>query len=82
MLTYGRYAYGKKLYKCTIWFKQIFSSSSFVGLLFYVTLKFALAVPWGIVRVLLGAAAFIALLKRVDVFYVVLTGAAISIAVF
>jgi chromate transporter len=54
----------------------------FVGLLVFVAAKFALAVQWDIVRVLLGAAAFIALLKRVDVLYVVLTGAAISIAVF
>ncbi len=60
--------------------KGIFAS--FVGLLFYVTLKFALAVPWDIIRVLLGVTAFIALTKRVDVLYVVLTGAAISIFVF
>ena len=60
--------------------KGIFAS--FVGLLFYVTLKFALAVPGDIIRVLLGVTAFIALTKRVDVLYVVLTGAAISIFVF
>lgn len=50
-------------------------------LLFYVTLKFALAVPWDIVRLLFGLGALIALAKRVDVLYVVLIGAAISIVV-
>lgn len=56
--------------------------ASFVGLLFYVTLKFALAVPWDIVRLLFGLGALIALTKRVDVLYVVLIGAVISIFVF
>lgn len=52
--------------------------ASFVGLLFYVTVKFGLAVPWNIVRVTLAGAAFVALVKKVDILYVVLIGAVIS----
>jgi len=54
----------------------------FVGLLVFVAVKFALTVQWDIVRVLLGAAAFIALLKRIDVLYIVIIGAAVSIVLF
>jgi chromate transporter len=56
--------------------------ASFVGLLFFVTVKFALAVPWDIVRALLVCAAFVALLKKVDILYVVLITAIISAFVF
>ncbi len=52
--------------------------ASFVGLLTYVTIKFAVAVPWDVLKVLLGAAALAALLKKVDILYVVLAGAAFS----
>jgi chromate transporter len=55
--------------------------ASFVGLLFFVTLKFLLTVPWDTVRAMLGLAALTALLSRVDVLYVVVLGAAISIIV-
>lgn len=54
----------------------------FVGLLVFVAAKFALAVQWDIVRVLLGVSALIALIKKVDVLHVVLIGAVISIVVF
>jgi chromate transporter len=60
--------------------KGIFSS--FVGLLLYVTLKFALDVPWDILRALLGLAALTALVKKIDVLYIVLIGAAISLVLF
>jgi chromate transporter len=56
--------------------------ASFVGLLFFVSLKFALAVPWDGIRVLLALAAFTALLKKVDVVYVVLIAAIISVIIF
>jgi chromate transporter len=56
--------------------------ASFVGLLLYVTVRFALAVPWDILRVCLVAAALIALLRKVDLLYIVLIGAAISVALF
>jgi chromate transporter len=64
-----------------VWFSKATKGilASFVGLLFFVTLKFALAVPWDAVKVLLGLAALTALIKKVDVLYIVLIGAAISI---
>jgi chromate transporter len=56
--------------------------ASFVGLLFFVTVKFALAMPWDIVRAALVCAAFVALLRKVNIIYVVLAGAALSLALF
>jgi len=53
--------------------------ASFVGLLLFVSVKFILNVPWDLVRVLLGLAAMLALVKKVDVLYVVLLGAVMSI---
>jgi chromate transporter len=54
--------------------------ASFVGLLLFATLKFALNVPWDIIRSLLGLAAMTALVKKIDILYVVLIGALISLA--
>ena len=56
--------------------------ASFVGLLLYVTVKFAFAVPWNVLTVLVCAAALGALLKKIDILYVVCIGAALSIALF
>ncbi len=56
--------------------------ASFVGLLFFVTIKFALAVSWDTVKVLLGAAALTALLRKVNILYIVLAGAALSVLLF
>jgi chromate transporter len=56
--------------------------ASFVGLLFFVTVKFALAVPWDGIRVVLVCAAFGALLRKVDILYVVFVAAVISVFVF
>ncbi len=53
--------------------------ASFVGLLLFVTLKFLLNVEWNTLKILLGFAAFIALLNKVEVLYIVLCGALISI---
>jgi len=58
--------------------KGIFAS--FVGLLFFVTWQFAFVVPWDVVRGLLMAAALLALVKKLDILYVVLIGATISLA--
>jgi chromate transporter len=55
--------------------------SSFVGLLLSVTLKFGLNVSWDLIRFLFGLAAMIALMKKVDVLYVVLAGAVVSILI-
>ena len=56
--------------------------ASFVGLLFFVTVKFALAVPWDLMRGLSGIAAFAALYRKVDILYVVLTAAVVSLLIF
>jgi chromate transporter len=54
--------------------------ASFVGLLLFVTIKFALAVPWDLVRILLVAGAFLAIVRKIDILYIVPIGAAISLA--
>ena len=56
--------------------------TSFVGLLLYVLIKFIIAVPWDIPWVLLGVVALIALLKKIDLLYIVIIGAIISIWLF
>jgi chromate transporter len=56
--------------------------ATFVGLLFYVTIKFAYAVPWNVARILLVSAAFIALMRKIDILYVVLAGALLSVIIF
>jgi chromate transporter len=56
--------------------------ASFVGLLLYVTITFALAVPWDILRVLVCVASFVALLKKIDTLWIIGIGAALSIVVF
>ena len=56
--------------------------ATFVGLLFYATIKFAFAVPWEVVRVLLALGALTALIRKIDILYVVLIGAVISIFIF
>ncbi len=60
--------------------KGIFSS--FTGFLFTTTILFALNIPWDIPRVLLVIAAFIALLYKVQIYWVVPIGAIISILIF
>jgi chromate transporter len=55
---------------------------SFVGLLLFVTIKFGLDVPWDPLRAMIGAAALVALIRRVDILYVVLTGAVLSFILF
>jgi chromate transporter len=55
--------------------------ATFVGLLCFITFKFGYAVPWDAARIILGLAAFAALYKKVDILYVVIFGAAISIFV-
>ncbi len=52
---------------------------SFVGLLFTVTFRFGLNVQWDKARTLLACSALVALLVKVDILWVVLAGAIISI---
>jgi len=52
---------------------------SFVGLLVITAVRLGLAIPWTIPHGLLSAAAFAALLLRVDLIWVITAGAALSI---
>jgi chromate transporter len=65
------------------YFKKVITgiSCSFVGLLLTVTIRFALDISWDVPRILLSGAAFIALLLKVDILWVVLAGTVISLIV-
>ena len=56
--------------------------ASFVGLLFSMTIRFAVAVPWEPSKVLFGIALVIALARKMNILYIVLIGSALSIALF
>lgn len=56
--------------------------ASFVGLLFTVTIRFALNVPWDLPRVVVAVAAFVALYLKVEILWVVLGGVILSIIAF
>lgn len=56
--------------------------ASFVGLLLFVTIQFGLAVPWSLPKVLLCVVALAALLRRIDVLWVVVTGGIVSVLLF
>ncbi len=56
--------------------------ASFVGLLLFVTAKFALAVPWDLFRGLLVLASLAALIRKIDLIYIVPIGAALSLFLF
>lgn len=56
-------------------------TASFVALLIFVTERFAAGIAWTPVSVVLVVAAFIALVRRVDVLWVVLVGAALWLVV-
>jgi chromate transporter len=56
--------------------------ASFVGLLFFVTVRFAMSVHWDIGKAVLACAAFAALFKKVDILYVVLISIVISLLAF
>lgn len=55
--------------------------NSFVGLLLFVSLRFAFAIPWDVPRAILFLGALVALLFKRDVLWVVLGGAVISVFV-
>ena len=56
--------------------------ASFVGLLFYMTIRFAVAVPWEPSKVLFGIAVVFALARKMNILHVVLIGSALSIVIF
>jgi chromate transporter len=68
----------------SVHFNQIIQGvlCSFVGLLFTVTLRFAWNVHWDIPHILLASAAWIALLFKVDILWVVMAGILFSIVLF
>jgi len=55
--------------------------ASFVGLLLAVTIQFAIATSWTAPSILLATAAFVALRFKIDILWVVLVGAGVSIFV-
>ncbi|HEY6839503.1 MAG TPA: chromate efflux transporter, partial [Geobacteraceae bacterium] len=56
--------------------------SCFVGLLVYVTYKFGHDIPWDGARLFLVAAAFLALVRKIDILLVVLVGAIFAVVKF
>jgi hypothetical protein len=54
----------------------------FIGLLLVVTFRFASDIPWDGRRAMLGAVAFVALLSKVELIWVVLGGTAFSAVFF
>jgi chromate transporter len=54
----------------------------FVGLLFYVTYRFAHDIQWDLARVFLGVAAYLALYRKIDILLIVLVGALYSVVKF
>ncbi len=64
----------------SLWFRRALRGvlASFVGLLVAVALNFGLSVAWSIPVVLIGAAALTALWFKIDIFWVVLAGAAVA----
>jgi len=56
--------------------------ASFVGLLCYMTIRFAVAVPWEMTKILFGIAVVVALARKINILYVVLIGSVLSMVVF
>ncbi len=82
MIVVGIVPYFDRL-RSSPYFKKVITGilCSFVGLLLTVTVRFALDIPWDVLRILLSGAAFIALILKVDILWVVLVGTAISLIV-
>jgi len=56
--------------------------ASFLGLLLYVGIRFLTAVPWNILKIFLGIAVLIALIRKIDILYIVAAGAIFSLIFF
>jgi len=54
---------------------------SFVGLLLAVTIQFSLAIHWGLTQLLVAFVAVLALGLKVDILWVVLAGAVVSVLI-
>lgn len=53
--------------------------ASFTGLLLFVTVKFTGNIDWSLIKILMVIVSFIALLKKVNIFYVVIAGVLLSL---
>jgi chromate transporter len=82
MIVVGTSPYFDRL-RSSPYFKKVITGilCSFVGLLLTVTIRFALDIPWDLPRILLSGAAFVALILKVDILWVVLAGTVISLIV-
>jgi chromate transporter len=82
MIVVGIVPYFERL-RNSPYFKKVITGilCSFVGLLLTVTIRFALDIPWDIPRILLSGSAFVALILKVDILWVVLIGTVISLIV-
>jgi chromate transporter len=79
MIVVGTAPYFDRL-RSSPYFKKVVTGilCSFVGLLLTVTIRFALDIPWDVPRILLSGAAFVALILKVDILWIVLAGTVIS----
>ena len=82
MMVVGIVPYFDRL-RSSPYFKKVITGifCSFVGLLLTVTIRFALDIPWDLPRTLLTIAAFVALILKVDILWVVLIGTGVSLVV-
>jgi chromate transporter len=82
MIVVGIVPYFDRL-RSSPYFKKVIAGilCSFVGLLLTVTIRFALDIPWDVPRFLLSGAAFVSLILKVDILWVVLIGTVISLIV-
>jgi len=82
MMVVGTVPYFDRL-RSSPYFKKVITGifCSFVGLLLAVTIRFALDIPWDLPRTLLTIAAFVALILKVDILWVVLIGTVVSLIV-
>ena len=82
MMVVGIVPYFDRL-RSSPYFKKVITGvlCSFVGLLLTVTIRFALDIPWDVPRILLAVGAFVALILKVDILWVVLVGTGISLLV-
>lgn len=67
--------------RASLWFRRAISGvlCSFVGLLATVTIRFALQVHWDGLHLFLGVAALTALLRKVDILWVIVVGTVVSL---
>ena len=67
------------VYPVTAELEAFSAARAFVGLLGITSIKLGLAVSWDITRVALAAAAFVALMFRVSLLWVVLAGVLVAV---